>query len=308
MRRGRLLVVLLALAVLGYAATGWVVVAPGEVVVVRRLGRVLPTPYRPGPHWGWPLGLDRCERVRIDEVRRLTVGLEGLPSPDDAPGVGEFLTGDRNLVRACGVIQYRISDPVAFVLRARDRDGLLGRLAEASLSRALSRRPVDEVLRSGRAEIARDAAAELARSVARYGLGISILGVSLTDARPPMEVQADFAAAQAAQSEHDRRLHEARAYEATALPTARASASAKIDQARAQAERAVALAQGRADRFQAMLAEASRSRGLTIRRLYLDALRDLLPRVRRKLVLTADEAIDLSILGAEPQKAPAAPP
>jgi hypothetical protein len=36
---------------------------------------------------------------------------------------------------------------------------------------------------------------------------------------------------------------------------------------------------------------------LTIRRLYLDMLRELLPRVRRKLVLTPDEAVDLSILG-----------
>ena len=54
---------LVALVVLGLAvaclATGWVEVAPGEVVVVRRLGRVVPAPWMPGPHLGLPLGLDR---------------------------------------------------------------------------------------------------------------------------------------------------------------------------------------------------------------------------------------------------------
>ena len=57
------------------------------------------------------------------------------------------------------------------------------------------------------------------------------------------------------------------------------------------------LARSRAGRFLALLAEAEKARGLTVRRLYLDTVRDLLPKVRRKLVLTPDEPIDLSILG-----------
>src|SRR5439155_535705 len=116
MRRGILasIVTVLALACL---ATSWVEVAPGEVVVVRRLGRVVPAPWMPGPHLGWPLGLDRRMRVRTDEVRRLEVGLAAAPGPDDEPGAGEFLTGDLNLLRARGVVQYRVADPVAFVTR-----------------------------------------------------------------------------------------------------------------------------------------------------------------------------------------------
>src|SRR5205823_10384925 len=98
---------------------------------------------------------------------------------------------------------------------------------------------------------------------------------------------------------HDRRLNEARSYAAVSRPAARASAIARRERARSQADRAVTLAKGRARRFLALLAEAGRARPLTVRRLYLDALRDLLPRTRRKLVLTPEEPIDLSILGAE---------
>jgi membrane protease subunit HflK len=289
-----------ALLVVAYLATGWVVVAPGEAVVVRRLGRVLPRPWTQGPHWGWPVGIDRVVRVRTDEVRRLAIGLAGTPGPDDAPGSGEFLTGDLNLLRARGVVQYRVSDPVACVLHARDLDRLLSRLAEASLSRALAHHGIDAALRTERLAVAQDAQADLSRAAAREQLGLAILGVSLTDARPPAEVQPDFDAAQAAQSERDRRLNEARTYVAKTLPAARSAASAKLEVAHAQANRTASLASSRAERFLALLAESERSRRLTVRRLYLDALRDLLPKVRRKLVLTPEEPVDLSIFGSQP--------
>ena len=75
----------------------------------------------------------------------------GTPGPDDDPGAGEYLTGDLNLIHARAVVQYRVADPAKFVLAADDREAILGRLAEASLAQALSRRGVDGALRDGRA-------------------------------------------------------------------------------------------------------------------------------------------------------------
>ena len=287
------------LGLLGFLASGLAVVAPGEAVVVRRLGRTLPRPWGPGLHWGWPRGLDRLDRVRTDEVRRVEVGLADAPGPDDEPGAGEFLTGDLNLIRARAVVQYRVADPVAFTLRARDLDALLPRLAESSLTRALSRRGIDASLRADRPAVAREVASDLAAASARLDLGLSILGVSLTDARPPAEVAPDFASAESARSDRDRRLHEARSYASTTRAAARATAQSREDQSRARASRSVALAEARATRFLALLAEADRSRGMTIRRLYAAALRDLLPRVKRKLVVSAEDAPDLSLIGGE---------
>lgn len=300
MTRRLVLVAVLLVPVLAYLATGWMTVAPGEVVVVQRFGRLLPRPWTSGLHWVWPLGLDRITRVRTDEVRRLTVGLAGTPGAADAPDAGEYLTGDLNLLRAEATVQYRVTDPSAFVTRAASLDALLLRSVEASLSRALARHGIDAALREERAEIAREVESDLAGALRREPLGVSVLGVSLTDARPPQEVAPDFAAAQAARSEHDRRVNEAKTYEVTTLPAARAMAQGKTEQARASAERTVSLAKSRAGRFEALLAEANRARPLTVRRLYLDTLRTLLPKVRRKIVLTPDEGVDLSLFGVEP--------
>lgn len=301
MRRPRAIIGVAALlGLVAYLATGFEAVGPGEAVVVRRLGRLLPRPWTPGLRWGWPLGLERRDRVRTDEVRRLEVGLAGIPGRDDDPGAGEFLTGDKNLVRLRAVVQYRVADPVAFVLNADQAQGLLARLAEASLCRALSARGIDDVLHDGRAALARDAGAALAEAAGRHGLGVAVLGVSLTDARPPAEVQPAFDDAQAARSERDRRRNDARAYAEAARPAVLAEAQARADAARAVAARETLMARAEADRFLALLDEARRDRTLTIRRIYRDALRDLLPRVRRKLVLAPGEDLDLSLFEKAP--------
>ncbi len=293
--------ILIVVATLAGLASGWITVQPGEVAVVRRLGRVLPETWGPGPHWGWPLGMDRTTRLRLDEVRRLEFGRVDTPGPLDAPGLGEYLTGDHNIVRARGVVQFRVADPVAFLLRAEDLDQILARSTEASLARALASRGIDDPLRGQRSRVAAKVRDELARSVEALGLGVAILGVNLTDARPPVEVEPAFAEAQAAQSERDRRINEAKSLLGTLRPAALATAEGATDAARTRAARDVEMARSRADRFLNLLAEADRSRTLTVRRLYRDALRDLLPRVRRKVLMTPDEPVDLGLFGVGPE-------
>jgi membrane protease subunit HflK len=293
----RVLAIALVSTALAYLATGIHFVSPGDVLVVRRLGRVLPQPWAEGPHWGWPLGFDRATRVRVDEVRSFEIGLDRAPGPDESPDAGEFLTGDLNLVRARAIVQYRVADPIAFVLQAGDLDRLLARLAEASLSSAFARSEIDDALHAGRVSVARRVERDLGRLMSECKLGIAVLGVNLIEARPPAEVQPDFAAAQAAQSEYDRRLTEAKTYAALAEHNARAAAQAALDQAHARAQRSVELARSRAGRFLALLAEADRRRPLTVERIYRDALRDLLPRVKRKVVMAPEEPIDLSLFG-----------
>jgi membrane protease subunit HflK len=289
-------------------AAGWCLVAPGEVVVVRRLGRLIEPPWGPGLHWGYPLGIDRLTRVRADAVRQLTIGRAGLPGADAEPSAGEVLTGDLNLLRIQATVQYRISSPVAYTLQAEASEPLLARAAEASLSRALAGHGVEAVLRSDRRRIAQEAEQDLQANSDRLSLGVTILGVSLTDARPPVEVAGEFAAAQAAESHRDRRINEARAYEAVQATAADSQAQAALEAARGEAGRTVLTARAEAQHFLALMAEVQRSRDLTIRRLYIESLQRLLEGVRRKLILPPGESLDLTVLGLQGAGAPRSPP
>jgi modulator of FtsH protease HflK len=282
-----------------FAMSGWCLVEPGEVVVVRRFGRIVDPPWGPGLHWHIPLGIDRLDRVRSDAVRQFTVGQAGPPRVDQDPSEGEVLTGDLNLMRIQATLQYRVARPVDYVVRAEHVEPLLVRTTEGSLSRAMARRGIDSVLRSDRRRIADEVEAEVQTTSDRLSLGVTILGVSLTDARPPLEVAADFAAAQSAESQRDGRINEARTYEAVQLTRAAARGQAVQEAARPAAERTVLHAQAEARRFLALLVEVNRSRGLTMKRLYIESLQSLLEGVKRKLILPAGDAPDLTVIGLD---------
>lgn len=291
-----------------FAAAGWCVVAPGEVVVVRRFGRVLGPAWGPGLHWRFPAGIDRLDRIRTDEVRRLTVGQAGPASADREPSAGEFLTGDLNLLRVEATLQYRVADAVAHALHVDRAEDLLARAAEAGLVRSLARRGVDASLRSDRGRIAQEVRDDLQSAADGLHLGVLILGVSLTDARPPVEVAADFAEAQAAESRREDRINIARTYESVEVATAASRGESLREAARAGAARELLTARADADRFLALLGEVRRARDLTIRRLYVETVQSLLQGVRRKLILPPGDSLDLTVLGLRNQPSPPTPP
>jgi membrane protease subunit HflK len=243
--------------------------------------------------------MDRFDRVRTDLVRRLVVGAVDGDDGAVEPAAGEFLTGDLNLLRVQAIVQYRVASPGAMVVAALDVEGLLKRLAEAGLSRALARGEIDSVIRGSRQRIGAEMGNDLRAAVERHRLGLEILGVSLTDVRPPAEVAPDFAAAQSAESQRDRRSTEARTQAETTLATAKAAAQARLETARAASHRKVVTSRAEANRFLALLAEARRSRELTVQRIYLDAMTSLLRKVERKIVLPPGDAVDLTVLGIE---------
>jgi modulator of FtsH protease HflK len=291
-----LLVVPVAVALL-VGATGWVMVAPGEVVLVRRLGRLIEPAWGPGLHWRFPAFIDRIDRLRADAVRQLTFGTAGTAGLDDEPSSGEVMTGDLNLLKVQATVQYRVSKPRDYAFRVDAVDPLLSKAAAATIARAVSRRGVDAVLRTERQAVARETEHDLATLVDHYRLGVTILGVSLTDARPPSEVAAEFAAAQSAESERDRRINEAKSYEETTTAAAQSAAGAKLEGARGAADRRALSARAEADRFALLAAQAKLSRALTMRRLYIESVQALLDSTKRKIVVPDGGDIDLTVLG-----------
>lgn len=292
----RLLLILPLAAIVGYALSGLIAVAPGEAVVVRRFGRVLPQTLGPGLHGTAPWGIDRRDRVRLDAVRKLELGRVEVAGPEDDPSGGEFLTGDRNLLRARAIVEFRVADPIAYVMHSADPEALLERLASAALARAIASRSIDAMLGAERITVGKHASQILAAAVDRAGLGLAILGVSLADARPPWEVQPDFDAAQAARSERDQKHLEAEAVADRTLATAQAEAGARLDRARAEAERTILHARAEASRFEALVEAARVDRAQIIRRLHGEALRQLLPGAKRTILLAPGEPIDLTLI------------
>jgi membrane protease subunit HflK len=295
----RLAAAVLILGALAYLASGVTVVQQDELGVVRRFGAVLREPWGPGLHWGLPWGLDRIDRIKPGQTRTLTVGARDPQSAPLAsapnPETDDFLTGDLNLVTAQAIVQYRILDPVAFLFGARSVDTTLAAVAESALTRALAGRSIDDVLTTGRAEVSERLLRAVQERADRQGLGISIRAVRLGRVAPPVPVAPAFADAARARSDRRQAVTRAEEYRDRAQADARGRAREIADRAAGQFDRLVQGAKGEADRFTKVLAESRKDLAATRRRLYLEALAELLPRFSRKVVVAPGHDLDISL-------------
>jgi membrane protease subunit HflK len=295
----RLATAALILGAVAYLASGITVVQQDELAVVRRFGAVLREPWGPGLHWGLPWGIDRIDRVKPGQTRTLTVGardpqaapLASSPNPE----TDDFLTGDLNLVTAQAIIQYRVLDPVPFLFAARSVDATLAVVSESALTRALAGRSIDDVLTTGRAEVADRMLRAVQERVDLQGLGVSIRAVRLGRVAPPVPVAPAFADAARARSDRRQAVTRAEEYRDRAQADARGQAREIADRAAGQFDRLVQGARGEADRFTKVLAESRKDLAATRRRLYLEALADLLPRFTRKVVVAPGHDLDISL-------------
>jgi modulator of FtsH protease HflK len=287
------------LLVVGYVSSGLTILQPDEVGIVRRFGAVLPEPWEPGLHWGLPWGFDRVDRLKVNQTRTIAVGASGSSeapisrAPD--PASDDFLTGDLNLVTAEALVQFRVKDPAAYLFRAGDVEAALRASSEWALTRALSRRGIDELLTTGRADVA-DWLGRVIQSLAdEEGLGISVVAVRLGRVAPPSAVAPAFADAARARSDRRQAITRAEEYRDRSRSEARGQAREIADVAAGQLDRIVEPARGEAQRFTRVLAEARKAPDSSRRRLLLETLAELLPRFRRTVVVAPGQDLDISL-------------
>jgi membrane protease subunit HflK len=206
-----------ALLLVAWLLTGVTEIRPGEVAVVRRFGRVLDVQPQPGLWVGFPWGIDRVDRVAVEQVRRVSVGYrpdEGVDRAEqgDTPP-GQLLTGDHNLVNLQVVINYAV-DPegvVDYVLQRDNVEELLTRTAEAVLAEWAAGRPVDEVLQKGSTLLPAALLERLPPRLAPYRLGVRLRSVNVAPPSPPDEVKPAFDRVGQARAESGTRVQQARA-------------------------------------------------------------------------------------------------
>lgn len=283
-----------------YLASGLTIVQPDEVGVVRRFGAVLPDPWEPGLHWGLPWGIDRLDRIKPNQARTVRVGAASrqdaplLHAPD--PSSDDFLTGDLNLVTAECLVQYRIRDVVKSFFRTRDVQRVLAALSRGALAQKLAERSIDELLTTGRAEVAARLGGSIQTLADEHGLGVSIVAVRLGRLAPPAPVAPAFADADRARSDRRQAITRALEYRDRSQSLAQGQAREIADAAAGRHDRIVQPAHGEAERFSRVLAEARKSAGSYEQRLFLETLAELLPRFRRTVVVAHGQELDISLL------------
>ena len=290
----------LAVFVALYILSGIYVVQPNERGVVLRFGKVIHDRVGPGIHYRYPYPIERVERPNVTEIRRMSIGyklkdsIRGISPP---PEEMQFLTGDENIIDIRMLIQYIVKDPGVFLFSFIEPHWMVRKEGEAALTRIVGATGVDGVLTTEKHVIQELVKKEMQLALDAHGCGIDIQSAQLQEVSPPSEVAFAFKEVASAREDRNKLVNEAKGYRNNLIPNARGQAAKSRKAARAYRTEKINMAQGDAARFLSMLAEYRNAKELTSTRLYIEAMEEILPRVKKYIVdHRADKGLDLKFI------------
>ena len=294
-----LILIVIAVAV---AATSFYTVAADEEGVVLRFGEYVRS-VPPGLHFKAPFGIEKAVGVPVRKVfkeefgfRTLRAGVRTQYDTRDYPQESVLLTGDLNIADVEWVVQYRIAEPQKFLFKIRDAKQALRDLSEAVMSIVVGDRTVTEVLTVGREEIAMAVKQNLQELLDLYNTGLYIENVTLQDVNPPETVKPAFNEVNEAKQEKERLINEALRDYNESVPRAKGLALQQISEAEGYALKRVNEATGDANRFNSIRQEYQGAKDVTRRRLYLETMSEILPKVKEIYIIDDESNSPIPIL------------
>jgi len=303
---GAPLIAVLILVVVWGLFTCVYTVEPDGQAVVKRFGKVVDI-RGPGLHFKLPFGVDRHYFVPTERVLKQEFGFRSVSTGDRTVYEKQpahraeslMLTGDLKVIDVEWVVQYRVDDPDAFLHRVRDRDKTIRDISEAVMRRIVGNSLGSAVLTEKRVEVAQSARDEIQEILASFGMGVRIQTVELQDVTPPESVKAAFNEVNEAEQERERLINEAEKLRNQVIPRAQGEAQQLIEEAEGYRANRVNRALGEAERFTAILAEYQHAPETTRRRLYLEMIDEVLPKLGHVYVVEEGQMAPIPLLNLD---------
>ena len=295
-------IIIAAIIILVIVSSSFYTVGVNEVGVVQRFGKYVRTT-SPGLHFKLPRGIEKLTKVAVREIKKEEFGLRTIRAgvrtqyARSTAYLNEslMLTGDLNVAVVPWIVQYRIKDPYEYLFKVRNVNSTLRDLAESTMRMVVGDRSINEVI-SKRQEIADQANVLLQQELDEAETGINVVTIEMKKTNVPEPVQPSFNEVNQATQEKERMVYQAREEYNKAIPAAKGNAEKTIKSAEGYALDRVNRAKGDAARFLSLYAEYSKARDVTRRRLYLETLKDVFPKLGSKYIIDEDQKNVLPLL------------
>ena len=320
---GRGLAVVAVALIAVWLASGFYRVQPDEQGVVLRFGAYDRTTL-PGLNYHIPWPVESVLRPAVTRINRVEVGYRSQ-GPDvrvqsgrdlpvrDVPEESLMLTGDENIIDIDCAVFWRIRDASAFLFATRNPGYTVKSAAESVMREVIGRTPIQPALTDARAQIEASVLKGVQAIVDQYGAGVEITQVQLQKVDPPNAVIDSFRDVQRANTDAERLRNEAESYHNDIVPRARGDAARLVAEADGARQASAADASGQAQRFLSVLQAYNAAQDVTLRRLYIETMQDILSHTPSVIVDDKLQGIvpylPLNDLGRMPAaaSAPAAP-
>ena len=273
----------IAVIVLLFVASAAFTVAPDSRAVVFRFGKYNRIA-KPGLNFKFPAGVESKINVRTEKIYREVFGFRHKDGKNvNVSSESHMITGDLSVADLEWIVQYKVENPVDYLIKVHSQVDLLRDMAEYSARLVIGDLSLNEVLRN-RDIYRADIQEILQKEMSAINSGVKIVAIELNDANVPEPVKASYNAVNEAQQEKERMIYSAQEQYNSEIPEAKGQAQAIIDNAKGQAAEIVNEAEGRVSRFLQLRAEYKKAKRVTATRMYLDTMKDVLARTNVTIV------------------------
>lgn len=292
---GFMIPVVLIVVVLLFLWSSWYTVQPEETAVVQRFGRVQRST-GPGLHFKMPLGIETVKLVPTARVlkeefgfRTQTAGRQTQYKGGDYSAESLMLTGDLNVIDVQWIVQFRVENPVLYLFKVREQQETFRAIAEAVMRRVVGNRVGSDVLTVGRVAVASEVKEEMQKILSDYETGVRLITVELQDVTPPDAVKPAYNEVNEARQDLERMVNQAQEQANKVIPRAAGEAKQAVAEAQGYATERVNQARGEAARFTSVLTEYQRVPEVTRRRLYLEAMSEVLSDAKTVYIVDSEQ-------------------
>lgn len=273
-------VVVIALII--WSLFGFYIIQPAEQGVETRFGAYARTTSQ-GLNWHFPYPIEQVQKVNVDQIRAIT-------------HKALMLTKDENIIEMELVVQYQVRDAKNYLFNVREPDETLRQATESSLREVVGNSAMDNVLTTGRDEVAQNTKLLIQEMLDRYQAGLSVNNVNMQDAQPPTAVQEAFADVIKAREDEESYKNEAKTY-ANKIKRQAEGTKARLEQeAAAYKVKVTEQATGETKRFLSILEQFKKAPNIVRMRLYLETMETVLSSTTKILVDLDDKGNNLTLL------------
>ena len=289
---GRLIALVAIVGAVIWLGSGFYRVQPDEQGVVLRFGAFQRTTL-PGLNYHLPWPIEQVLTPAVTRINRSEIGfrtaadsgnrnaLRGEASNRGAPPrevlpEALMLTGDENIIDINFTVFWRIRDAGGFLFNTRNQENTVKSVAESMMREVIGRTPIQPALTEARARIEQEVTAGAQAVLDQYGTGVEITQVQLQKVDPPAAVIESFRDVQRANTDAERVRNEAESYRNDIVPRARGDAARLTAEADGARQASIAEASGQAQRFLSVYNAYAVAKDVTIKRLYIETMQEIL--------------------------------
>ena len=289
--------VLAVVLLFSLAGTCFYTVDDKQQAVVTTFGKVTDIT-NAGLHFKLPLGIQQVQKVDVNVYQKIELGYvtNNNGSTTTRESESTMITGDYNIVNVDFFVEYKISDPVAYLYSSNDPELILRNLIQSQVRNVVGSSNVDSVLTDGKENIQMQVKELVTEILDEYDIGLTLVDVRIQDSEPPtVEVIEAFKSVETAKQQAEAVVNEAVAYQNAQLPNAQAQADQLISNAEYLKTKRINEAIEQVAMFSAMYEEYAQNPDITKSRMYYEAISEILPDVKL-YINTAGDGSDVQML------------